>query len=378
METPPTPAAESPVSSPAERRPRINKFLETVAKVEASDLHLKAEVVPRVRKGGELKLTTSAPLSNEDMEALVREMLTPEQWTTFEHAGAIDLAYAISKTERFRINIFRQRGQISLAARRINPKIPTYGQLHLPDIFTKIAENEQGLILLAGITGSGKSTTIAAMLEQINASRACHIVTVEDPIEYMYVDKKAYINQREIGLDVESYELAIRSLMREDPDVILIGEMRDRLTFQAGIQASETGHLVFSTIHASSAGGAITRILELFPQEMHANIRQALAANLKAVVFQKLVSSLIPGSDRVPVLEVMLASPTVKKYIMEGREADLVSVIRGEKGTGMIDFNDMLAELVLAESVSPKEAYAASPNPDELRMRMKGIKGSQG
>jgi twitching motility protein PilT len=169
--------------------------------------------------------------------------------------------------------------------------------------------------------------------------------------------------------------MAIRSLMREDPEVILIGEMRDRLTFQAGVQAAETGHLVFSTIHAGSAAGAITRILELFPQEMHANIRQALAANLKAIVFQKLVPSLIPGTSRVPVLEVMLASPTVKKFIMEGREADLVSVIRGEKGTGMIDFNDMLADLVLAETVSPKEAYAASPNADELRMRMKGIKG---
>jgi twitching motility protein PilT len=375
METAPLTEVETPVSLPAERRTRIMKFLETVAKVEASDLHLKAEAVPRVRKGGELKLTTSGPLSNDEIESMVREMLSPEQWASFIALGAIDLAYALTKTERFRINIFRQRGQISLAARRINPKIPSYLQLHLPEIFNKIAENEQGLILLAGITGSGKSTTIAAMLEQINATRACHIVTIEDPIEYMYVDKKAYINQREIGLDVESYEMAIRSLMREDPDVILIGEMRDRLTFQAGVQAAETGHLVFSTIHSGSAAGAITRILELFPQEMHANIRQALAANLKAIVFQKLVPSLIPGTSRVPVLEVMLASPTVKKFIMEGREADLVSVIRGEKGTGMIDFNDMLADLVLAETVSPKEAYAASPNADELRMRMKGIKG---
>ncbi len=359
------------------RRPRINKYFETVTKVEGSDLHLKADVSPRVRKGGELKMTTSPPLSNEDLEAMVREILSPEQWASFMEHGAIDLAYALTKAERYRVNIFRQRGQISLAARRINPKIPNYSQLHLPDVFSKIAENEQGLILLAGITGSGKSTTIAAMIEQINASRTCHIVTIEDPIEFLYLDKKAYINQREIGLDVESYEYAIRSLMREDPDVILIGEMRDRLTFQAGIQATETGHLVFSTIHASSAAGAITRILELFPLDMHMNIRQALAANLKAIVFQKLVTSLRPGVERVPVVEVLLNSPTVRKFIVEGKEAELVSVIRGEKGTGMIDFNDMLADLINAETISPKEAFAASPNADELRMRMKGIKTSQ-
>lgn len=378
MEKPSAPPVEVPAARPApERRPRLNKFLETVSKVEASDLHIKADAVPRVRKGGELKMTTSGALSNEEIEAMVREILSPEQWQNFQLHGTIDLAYALTKADRFRVNIFRQRGQVSLAARRINPKIPTYAQLNLPEVLSRIAENEQGLILLAGITGSGKSTTIAAMLEQINNARACHIVTVEDPIEYLYLDKKAYINQREIGLDVDSYELAIRSLMREDPDVILIGELRDRLTFQAGIQAAETGHLVFSTIHASSAGGAITRLLELFPQEMHTNIRQAIASNTRAIIYQKLVPSLRPGADRVPVLEVMLNSPNVRKFILEGREGELVSVIRGEKGTGMIDFNDMLADLVQAETISPKEAYLASPNADELRMRMKGIKTTQ-
>jgi len=367
-------AGASPTVGVAAAPPRINKFLETVAKVEASDLHLKADAVPRVRKGGELKMTTSPPLTNADMEILVREILSADQWESFIKHGAIDMAYALSRSERFRMNIFRQRGQISLAARRINPKIPNYAQLNLPPILSRVAEHEQGLVLLAGITGSGKSTTIAAMMEQINATRACHIVTVEDPIEFLYIDKKAYINQREIGLDVESYEVAIRSLMREDPDVILVGEMRDRLTFQAGIQAAETGHLVFSTIHASSASGAITRILELFPTEMHINIRQALAANLKAIIFQKLVPALTSEHARVPVLEVLLSSPSSRKYILEGRENELIGVIRGEKGSGMIDFNDMLQDLVNSETVSPKEAYAASPNPDELKMRLKGIK----
>ena len=357
-------------------RPRIHKFLDAVTKLEGSDLHLKADAVPRIRKGGKLMQTTHMALTNTEIEAMVDEILTPEQRVDLRRLGALDIAHAVTPTERFRMNIFRQRGNISVAARRINPKIPNFAQLHLPEMFEKIADQEQGLVLLAGITGSGKSTTIAAMLEQVNERRSCHVVTVEDPIEYLYVDKKAFINQREIGLDVESYDLAIRSLMREDPDVILIGEMRDRNTFQAGVQAAETGHMVYSTIHAGSASGAITRILELFPPDMHVNIRQALATNMKAIVFQKLVPSLKTGVDRVPVVELLLNSPSVKKYILEGRENELVSVIRQERAAGMIDFNDNLVELIENHTIAPKEAYIVSPNPDELRMRMKGIKTS--
>ena len=361
---------------PAKRTPRIHTFLKTVAAVNGSDLHLKADVVPRIRVAGELKSLKTDPLTPEDIDAMIEEILLPEQLADFRHRGTIDLAYAMTKVDRYRINIFRQRGATSLAARRINPKIPSYSELHLPDVFSRIADHEQGLVLMAGITGSGKSTTIATMLEQINEGKNVHVVTIEDPIEFSYTDKKAYINQREIGLDCESYETGIRSLMREDPDVILIGEMRDRLTFQAAIQAAETGHLVFSTIHASSAPGALTRILELFPKEMHSNIRQALSANLVAISFQKLVPALDPKVKRVPCVEVMLNSPAVKKYILEEREHELTSVIRNEKGTGMIDFNDMLADMVLKEIISSKEALAASPNADELRMRMKGIRTS--
>jgi twitching motility protein PilT len=366
--------AASQTSPAAKPTPRMHKFFDLVAKVEGSDLHLKADAIPRIRKSGKLIQTTSPALTNAEVEEMVEEILKPEQWADYKHRGSLDVAYAVSLTERFRINIFRQRGLTSLAARRINPKIPNYAQLNLPEIFEKIADNEQGMVILAGITGSGKSTTIAAMLQQVNDRRSCHIVTIEDPIEYLYLDKKAFINQREIGLDVESFDLAIKYLMREDPDVILIGEMRDRNTFQAAVQAAETGHMVFSTIHASSAPGAITRILELFPPDMHMNMRQAIATNMKAIVFQKLVPSLKPGIGRVPVVEVMLNSPSVRKYILEGRENELTSVIRGERGTGMIDFNEMLVELVEKEMISPKEAYASSPNADELRMRMKGIK----
>jgi len=370
----PTTAGTDPLT-PA-KKVRLHVYLRALASLKGSDLHLKVDVVPRVRIGGELKLLKTAPLSDAEMEALVREILDDEQWAAFHAHGSLDLAYAMNKIERFRVNIFRQRGSISLAARRINPKVPSYADLRLPEVFSKIAAHEQGLVILAGITGSGKSTTIAAMIEQINDSRAAHIVTIEDPIEFSYIDKKSYINQREVGLDVDTYEAALRSLMREDPDVILIGEMRDRLTFQAAIQAAETGHLVFSTLHASSAGGAITRILELFPKDMHTNIRQALAANLKAVVFQKLVQAIDPNVKRVPCVEVMLSSPSVRKYILEERENELVTVIRSEKGTGMIDFNDMLCDLVNSQVITSKEAYLTSPNADELKMRIKGIKTS--
>ena len=245
--------------------------------------------MPRVRVGGDLKTLKIEPLTPAEVDEMVEEMLSVEQLKDFHELGQMDLAYAMTKTERFRVNIFRQRGTTSLVARRINPKVPNYTDLRLPEVFSKIAEKEQGMIILCGITGSGKSTTIAAMLEQINDSKNVHIVTIEDPIEFSYTDKKAFINQREIGLDCDTYENGIRSMMREDPDVILIGEMRDRMTFQAAIQAAETGHLVFSTIHASSAPGTLTRILELFPKDQHMGIRQTLAANLVAIVYQKLV-----------------------------------------------------------------------------------------
>lgn len=361
-------------SESRERSPKIHVYLKTVNANNASDLHIKADAPPRIRIGGDLKTLKTEPMTNEQIEHLVREFLTQEQWEDLNRRGNIDLAYAMSKVDRYRMNIFKQRGAISLAVRRINPKAPDYKALNLPAVFTQIADHEQGLIILCGITGSGKSTTIAAMLEQINDTKSVHIVTIEDPIEYTYQDKKAFINQREVGLDVDSFESAIRAMMREDPDVILIGEMRDRITFQAAIQAAETGHLVFSTLHASSCSGAITRILELFPKEMHQNIREALAANIKAVVFQKLVPALDPKVKRIPVVEVMLASPNVKKYILEEREAELLSVIRAEKSAGMIDFNDMLADLITQEKIHYKEGYAASPNADELRMRLRGIK----
>jgi len=365
-----------PLHETVHKKRRIDTYFKTVASVGGSDVHIKSDAVPRIRVNGELRALKTAVLTTDDVNGIIEEMLSPEQMHDFHTHGTLDMAYALTKMDRFRVNIFRQRDTTSLVARRINPKVPNYTDLNLPEIFSKIADREHGLVIMAGITGSGKSTTIAAMIEQINESKNVHIVTIEDPIEFSYVDKKALINQREIGLDCDTFENGIRAMLREDPDVILIGEMRDRFTFQAAINAAETGHLVFSTVHASSAPGAITRMLELFPKDQHENIRQGIAANLVAICFQKLLPAIDPTKKRVPCVEVMLSSPNVKKYILEGRENDLISVIRGERGTGMIDFNEMLSDLVMKEIVSIKEALLASPNPEELKMRMRGIKTS--
>ncbi len=358
------------------KKRRIDTFFKTVSAVGGSDIHIKSDAIPRIRINGELRSLKTAVLTAQDVNEIVEEILSAEQMHEFHSHGTVDMAYALTKAERFRVNIFRQRDSTSIVARRINPKVPNYSELHLPEVFSKIADREHGLVIMAGITGSGKSTTIAAMLEQINDAKSVHIVTIEDPIEFSYIDKKALINQREIGLDCDTFEGGIRAMLREDPDVILIGEMRDRFTFQAAINAAETGHLVFSTVHASSAPGAITRMLELFPKDQHENIRQGISANLVAICFQKLLPAIDPTKKRVPCVEVMLNSPNVKKYIQEGKENELVSVIRSERGTGMIDFNEMLADMVMKEIVSIKEALLASPNPEELKMRMRGIKSS--
>src|SRR5262249_39951965 len=217
----------------------------------------------------------------------------------------------------FRVNLFRQRGKLSLVARRVNTRVPTFDKLGLPPSIEKLCHHDQGMIILAGITGSGKSTTIASMLDYINERERVHILTIEDPIEYTFVDKKAVINQREVGIDVSDWNIALKHAVREDPDIILVGEMRDKDTFEAGISAAETGHLVFGTIHASSSASTLSRILDLFPPDMHNAIRQALAFNLKAVICQKLLPSIKPGIQRVPTNEIMILNPTVRELIIK-------------------------------------------------------------
>ena len=351
----------------------LRRFFEAAVRYEASDLLLRGAQVPRLRLRGALKALDVPAVEAEEFEAWVVESFSPPLREQFHSDGAIDLGLDLDEHHRFRVNIFRTRGRIAIAARRVNAVILDFAQLYLPPIMTQIADYQQGLVLVAGITGSGKSTTLASILQYINERRACHIVTIEDPIEYLFTDAKAVINQREVGIDVPTFAAGLRSLMRENPDVVLIGEMRDRETFEAALQAAETGHLVFGTIHASSASQAFGRIYELFPQEDREGIRNMLAFQMQAFVYQKLVPSLKPEVQRVPAVEVLLQSPSTRKYILESREHELTDVIKDQREAGMQTFTDSLVDLVQRQLIHPRAAQAAAPSPEEVRMRLKGI-----
>jgi len=354
----------------------LEKYFRAMIKLNASDLHLKSNALIYFRTRAGLRPAKSDPITAAEMESMVVELLTPKQNAYLVEHGSIDVAYEIPGSDRFRINIYRQRGELAIAARRVTRGIRDFTSLGLPEVLAKVAEESQGLVLLSGPTGSGKSTTIAAMIEHINTTRACHIVTVEDPIEYLYEDKQALINQREIGIDVENFEAALKYLMRQDPDIVLIGEMRDRETFQAALQASETGHLVFGTVHASSAPQTISRIMDLMPAESRTVIRNSLGFNLKAIICQKLLPCVKPGHDRVPAVEIMLSNPSVRQLIIEGREAELSDLIRAHERDGMLSFTRSLLNMIEKDMIDPRVAYEVAPNVEELKMMMKGISSS--
>ncbi len=368
--------AEQPIAAytNSDHEPELNRFFRAAMKTQASDVHLKVGQPPKLRLYGQLKNTTGELLTRERIEQMVFEILSPEQKEFFLKNGILDFAHEIGDEDRFRINIFRQRGVISLAARRVNANIPPFETLHLPLILENISDRRQGLVLVVGPTGCGKTTTIASMIDYINRTRPCHIVTIEDPIEYLFKDKKAIVSQREIGIDVPDFEEALRYLMRQDPDVVFVGEMRDARTVTAAMRASETGHLVFGTMHSTNASQAIQRLLDLFPQSERNLTRQTLSLAIKAIISQVLLPSIKEGVDRIPAVEILLASPPVKKLISEEREADLPSVIRSSREEGMQDLTDNLCKLVQNGSVDPKEAYTYAPNVDELKMALKGIR----
>jgi twitching motility protein PilT len=357
-----------------EHEPELNKFFKAAIKMRASDLHLKVGQPLKLRIFGELKKTTGEVMTVKRIEELVFGILSPVHKEFFLEHGTLDFAHEIEGEHRFRTNIFRQRGMISLAARRVNTEIPPFEELHLPPILEEICQSRQGLILVVGPTGCGKTTTIASMIDHINHTRSCHIITVEDPIEYLFKDDKAIVSQREIGLDVKDFEEALTYLMRQDPDVVFIGEMRDAKTVSAGMRAVETGHLVFGTMHSANASQCIHRLLDLFPQKERGLVRQTLALAIKAVVSQVLLPCQNEGVDRIPAVEVLISNAAVRKLISEGREGDLPSVIRGSQQEGMQDLTYNLCALVSDGSVDAKDAYKYAPNIEELKMALKGIK----
>jgi twitching motility protein PilT len=366
------------VPAEARKEPEINKLFRMVMKHEGSDLHLKVGLSPMMRLRGIIRQMGAPPISKEDMEKLVNPIVSEHHRKILEETGGADFAHIIGEDEcRYRVNVFKQRGYLSVVARRVSNKIPTFEKLGLPPTIEKLCHYDQGMIILAGVTGSGKSTTIAAMLDFINERERVHILTIEDPIEYLFTDKKAVINQREIGLDVLDWAVALKHAVREDPDVILVGEMRDRLTFEAGLNAAETGHLVFGTVHASSAPSTLGRILDLFPADMHGAMRQSLAFNLKAIICQKLLPSIKPGVQRVPTNEIMIVNPTIKELIIKAEDKKLADAIKIGFIEGMIDFTESLTQLVQRGDVDRAAALEVAPNREALAMQLKGIKISQ-
>jgi twitching motility protein PilT len=272
------------------------------------------------------------------------------------------------------VNLFRQRGKLAMVARRVNTKIPTFEKLGLPPAIEKLCHYEQGMVILAGVTGSGKTTTIASMLDYINGREALHILTIEDPIEFVFSDKLSIMNQREVYLDVFDWHMALKHAVRQDPDIILVGEMRDQDTFEAGVHAAETGHVVFGTIHASTAASTISRILDLFPPMMHHAVRQSLAFNLKAVVAQKLVPSIKPGVQRVPTNEIMIINPTIRDLILKSKDDKLLDAIRIGFLEGMVDFTENLRLLIERGDIDKATGLEFAPNPEQLKMAIKGIR----
>lgn len=357
----------------------IHRLLTGMGKHRASDLHIKVGMPPVYRINAELRALPVEPLTEDEADHLMDPLLTPSLKARFEEKGDLDFATHDASGDRFRINMFRAGGHTAVAIRRVKSDIPTYQSLHLPEIYNQLVERtHEGLIIVCGVTGSGKSTTLACMIEHINATRGEHIVTVEDPVEYRFTPKKAIVSQREIGIDVPNYATALRYVVRQDPDVIFIGEMRDHDTVLAAIQAAETGHLVFGSLHTSDTMQTFARILEFFHQEEHAFIRSSLANTLKAICAQRLLPAIegpltAEGVGVVPATEVLLNTPIVQERIREGGDADLPAVINASRGEGMRSFTHSLAELVEKDFVALRTALDYAPNREALQSALKGV-----
>jgi twitching motility protein PilT len=356
---------------------KLKKILSFAVKHGASDVHLTVGSPPAVRIDGVIRFVGENPLAPDDTIGFLDEMMTDKQKDQFLERGDFDLAYSLPGLGRFRVNCMKQRGSVGVVMRFVKNKIPDFDELNLPAGVVKAADLHRGLVLVTGTTGSGKSTTLAAMIDRINQNKRNHIVTLEDPIEYLHVNKKSIISQREVGIDTSGWMVALRAAMREDPDVILVGEMRDLETFQAAMAAAETGHLVFSTLHTTNAMLTIDRILDLFPANQQAQVRSQLSLQLVCCMAQRLIPS-ADGNGRVPAVEVMFRNPGIAALIRDNELKQLPNAIAGGKDDLMQTFNMSLADLVKKKLITEEDAMVASDNPDELKMNLQGIYLSQG
>ncbi len=356
----------------------VNELLKAAHSQGASDLHLKVGSHPIFRINGELSpFSTENRLSQEDTLKIAFSVMSPGQREVFKKKNDIDLAYSVPGLGRFRCNIFIQRGTIGLVFRVIPMRIPTIEELLLPDVLKKISMESRGLILVTGTTGSGKSTTLASMLDNINTNKTEHIMTIEDPIEYLHRDKRSIVNQREIGNDTESFSKALRAALRQDPDVILVGEMRDFETIQTALTAAETGHLVLSTLHTIDAAETINRIISVFPPYQHKQVRMQLASVLKAIISMRLVPK-IDGNGRVPAVEVLIATAMIKDCILDPEKSKMIPdvIAQGALHYGMQTFDQSLLNLYKGGLISYEEALRRATNPDDFALKIKGIQST--
>lgn len=353
----------------------LNDILKIAVKAAASDIHMKAGLNPTFRIDGALVPLNNAPrMSPEEITKIANDIMTPQQKLKFQEFNEIDLAYGVPGLGRFRVNVFQQRGTMGMVLRVIPTKIRTISELYLPPVLEKIAMAERGLILVTGATGSGKSTSLAAMVDHINENSAAHIVTIEEPIEYLIKDKKSIVNQREVGVDTVGFNLALRAALRQDPDVILVGEMRDAETIETAISAAETGHVVFSTLHTLDATETINRIVSVFPPYQQKQIRLQLGSILKAVVSQRLV----PRKDeqgRVPSVEVLINNARIRELIEDPDRTKEIPAAIQESFTsfGMQTFDQSLMQLLKQEVITLEEALRQASNPDDFSLRVSGV-----
>lgn len=356
----------------------INELLKLAVENKASDIHVKSGKPALLRISGQLKPVEMDAITEEEARAFVEASIPPRFFAHWEEEGQIDFAYTTGSLGRFRVNAFRQRNTVSIAFRHVQSNIPSFSELNLDgEVLSKLCKFRDGIILVCGATGAGKSSTLAAMLNWINHNREAHVVTLEDPIEYNFEDGKSIFNQREIGIDTIDYSLGLRSALRQDPDVIFVGEMRDRVTFETALSAAETGHVVFSTLHAINVQQALMRLFEFFPPEQQEQMRRQISESVRAVVCQRLVKAM-EGGGRLPALEVLVTDSVTRSVIQEGQFEKINSILEAGGDSGSMSFNRDLLRLIKAGKISKQEGLSTSPNPKALEMNMKGIFLSEG
>ncbi|HEX8266602.1 MAG TPA: type IV pilus twitching motility protein PilT [Pyrinomonadaceae bacterium] len=357
---------------------KIDDLLRIATSFGASDLHIKAGAFPVMRVSGELRPVAGANrLSQDETLDMAFGMMSNRQKQHFKEAFEVDLGYGVSGLGRFRVNVFQQRATIGIVARVIPDRIRNISELGMPPVIEKISDEHRGLILVTGTTGSGKSTTLAAMIDRMNATRNSHIVTIEDPIEFLHRDKKSFVTQREVDVDTRSFAEALRGALRQDPDIILVGEMRDLETIETALTAAETGHLVLSTLHTLDAAETITRIISAFPPYQQKSIRIQLAGLLKAVVSQRLIRS-AKGNGRVPAAEILVSTALIRDYIVNEEKTSQIrdAISAGTSQYGMQTFDQSLFYLYQSGLISLEEALRGASNADEFRLRLAGVQNT--